>query len=160
MDEQPNRQRTSVPGRIVGVDYGTKRIGLAITDPEQTFASPLSVYERQTPEVDAKYFRRLVEEERVALFVVGLPVFGSGDESRLSHESREFGKWLNKTTGVEVAYYDERYTSLEADQLMNPTKLTRKRRKTRRDMLAAQILLSAFLDSSRRGDSSPGALED
>ncbi len=145
---------------MVAVDFGTKRIGLAISDPEQIVASPLTVYERQSPDEEASWFRRLVADEQVALFVVGLPVHASGAESRLSEEARRFGRWLAETTGIEVQFYDERYTSLEADQLMAPAGFTKKRRKARRDMLAAQILLASFLESRHRGSRGPEPLDD
>ena len=148
------------PGRVVAVDFGTKRIGLAISDPEQKVASPLTVYERQSPEQEARWFRRLVADEAVVLFVVGLPVHASGAESRLSEKARRFGRWLAETTAVDVQFYDERYTSLEADQLMAPAGLTKKRRKARRDMLAAQILLASFLESRHRGRQHPEPLDD
>jgi len=144
----------------VAVDFGTKRIGLAISDPQRTIASPLATYSRQSADADATYFCRLVAEESIERFVVGLPVHTSGDESWMSFEARRFGKWLGETTGVAIDFFDERYTSLEADQLMAMGKLTRKRRKARRDMLAAQILLSAYLEAAPRGEQPLKPLED
>jgi putative Holliday junction resolvase len=147
-------------GRLVGVDYGTVRIGLALSDPGQSLASPLETYTRQNPVQDARRFRRLVEDEQVAGFVVGLPVYNSGDESPKSREAREFGKWLTETTELPVRFYDERYTTAHAEQILAISGATSKKRKKTRDKLAAQILLSAYLESNRRDDHVPGELEN
>lgn len=142
-------QHETPPGRVAGVDYGTVRIGIAITDPSRTFASPLEQHGRGDDAGDARYFRRLVEREDVRLFVVGLPVHLSGDESPKSFEAREFARWLGETTGVPVELFDERFTTSLADEALAAGELTKKKRKARRDMLAAQFLLSAWLEARR-----------
>lgn len=139
-------------GRVAGIDFGTVRIGIAVSDVQRTIASPYENYNRCGPDGDARRFRRLVKEEGIELFVVGLPVHTSGHESQKSYEARKFGQWLQETTGVAVEYYDERYTSQEAERMLLDADLTSRRRKKRLDMLAAQILLSAFLESGG-GDS-------
>ena len=68
------------PGRIAGIDYGTVRIGVAISDPDQTLASPLETYNRRNDALDREWFKRLAKEERVVRFVVGLPVHLDGHE--------------------------------------------------------------------------------
>jgi len=137
-------------GRIAGIDFGDVRIGIAITDPGRTIASPLENYTRRGPGPDAERFRRLVAEEGVALFVVGLPLHLDGGESPKSQEARRFGQWLGEVTGVPVEFFDERFTSVEAEQALLAADLTRKRRKKRRDMLAAQIMLSGYLECADR----------
>lgn len=148
------------PGRLAGIDYGTVRIGIAVTDSRRTLASPYENYNRRSPDQDARRFRQLVQEERIAKFVVGLPVHLSGGESQKSREARAFGQWLEETTGVPVEYFDERYTSAEAEAFLLGAELTSKQRKRRLDMLAAQIMLSAYLESTRRGNDSLDALDD
>jgi putative Holliday junction resolvase len=143
-------------GRIAGVDFGQVRIGIAITDPGRSIASPLDNYTRGGEIADANYFRRLVEEERVAGFVVGLPLHMSGDESQKSTEAREFGAWLARQTGSPVVFHDERFSSVAADALMGEAELTRKQRKKRRDMLAAQIILSTFLEQTKNSSQNDG----
>jgi putative holliday junction resolvase len=137
----------SDPGRVAGVDFGTVRIGIAISNPERSIASPLENYTRVSPEQDARRFRRLAADEGVVLFVVGLPVHLDGGESQKSQEARRFGQWLTETTGVPVEFFDERFTSVEAEQMLLAAELTSKRRKKRMDMLAAQIMLSAYLEA-------------
>ncbi len=148
------------PGRVAGVDYGTLRIGIAMTDPDRTIATPYENYTRQGRDAEAALFRRIVEEERVKLFVVGLPVHLSGDESPISLEARRFGRWLEETTGVPVEYFDERFTSTEAERFLLAAKMTKKRRKERMDKLAAQIMLAGWLESRGRGGQPAGPLGD
>jgi putative Holliday junction resolvase len=148
------------PGRVAAIDFGTVRVGIAISDPARTIASPYENYTRGGDEADARRFRRLVAEEDVRLFVVGLPVHLSGDESAKSREARAFGRWLGEVTKVPVDYFDERFTSLEAERLLLDANLTSKRRKKRLDMLAAQILLAAYFESSMSGQDKPGPLDD
>jgi putative Holliday junction resolvase len=144
-------------GRLAGIDYGTVRVGVAITDPEQRLASPLENYTRRGAAADAAWFKQLAVNEHLVGFVVGLPVYASGDESAKSHEARQFGAWLAELTGLPVRYFDERYTSAHAEALLIDADISRKKRKQRLDKLAAQILLAAYLESSRTaGD--PGAL--
>jgi putative Holliday junction resolvase len=145
-------------GRLAALDYGTVRIGVAITDPDQRLASPLEIYTRRTPEKDTAWLLGLAREERIAGFVVGLPVHTSGEESQKSHEARQFAEWVAATTMLPVRLFDERYTTSMAESLLLEAGFTKKRRKERLDKLAAQILLLAYLESSR-SEGEPGGLE-
>lgn len=148
------------PGRVAGIDYGTVRIGVAVSDPDRIFASPYETYTRKSPARDAEYFKRLADEERITHFVVGLPLHLSGDVSEKAREALEFGRWLTELTGVPVDFVDERYTSVEAERMLRDARLTNKKRKERRDKLAAQILLSVYLESGCAGISDYSGLED
>jgi putative Holliday junction resolvase len=145
---------------LAGIDYGQVRIGVAVCDAERRLASPLETYSRRNPELDAEYFRRLVADDQIEGFVVGLPVHASADESAKSREARQFGQWLAATTGKPVCYLDERYTTVEADHLLAAAAVRGKRRKQRRDMLAAQILLSCYLESPDSARRDPLPLDD
>jgi putative Holliday junction resolvase len=136
-------------GRLAAIDFGTVRIGVAITDPEQRFASPLVNYTRRGEQADAEFFRKLAKDENIARFVVGLPVHLDGHESSKSTEARKFGWWLQTITGVDVVYFDERFTSVEAEQALLSAEFTKKQRKARLDKLAAQILLAAYLEAGK-----------
>jgi putative Holliday junction resolvase len=142
-------------GRIAGIDYGTRRVGIAISDAGQTIASPLETYTRQGDVADRQRFCRLVAEERVSRFVVGVPVHLDGRESQKSREARRFGQWLAESTGVEVEYFDERFTTHEAELALAEANLTKKQRKARLDKLAAQIMLTAYLEARRDRPSPP-----
>ncbi len=117
-------------GRIGGIDYGTVRIGIAITDPARTLASPLTQYNVSDPAANARYFKRLVAEEAIALFVVGLPIHLSGEESQKSYEARQFAAWLHESTGVAVELFDERFTTAAAEEFLLAGELTSKQRKS------------------------------
>jgi putative Holliday junction resolvase len=145
--------------RIAGIDYGTVRIGIALADTEVGIAGPYENYTRRSVALDGAYFKVLAREERIERFVVGLPVHLSGRESQKSTEARAFGKWLGETTAVVVEYFDERFTSSEADELLSARKLTKKQRQARRDQLAAQIMLSAYLESGGRGQESVESID-
>jgi putative Holliday junction resolvase len=141
------------------VDYGTVRVGLAVSDPDRIVATPLATYVRQNAEKDAAYYRRLVEEEEVGGLVVGLPVHTDGREGQKAAEARAFGARLAAATGLPVVYWDERFTTAEAEGHLWAAGLTHKRRKERRDRVAAQLLLQAYLDAGCPPETAPGPLE-
>ncbi len=145
-------------GRIGGVDYGTVRIGVAIGDLEVGMASPHENYNRRSERLDGEYFATLAYEERLIRWVVGLPVHLDGGESQKSLEARRFGKWLAEKTGVPVEFFDERYTSSQAEEILQAANLTSKRRKARLDALAAQIMLTAYLESGAKEQTDPGSI--
>ena len=144
--------------RIAGIDYGTVRIGVAVADLEVGIASPYENYTRRGDKPDARYFEQLAQQENLQRWVVGLPVHLSGDESGKSHEARQFGKWLGELTQLPVEYFDERFTSAIAEELLEGAGLTSKQRKARRDQLAAQILLTAYLEAGAKGNDNPGRI--
>src|SRR6476661_4933139 len=112
--------------RIAGIDYGTVRIGIALADTEVGIAGPYENYTRRSVALDGQYFKTFAREERIERFVVGLPVHLNGAESQKSTEARAFGKWLGEMTAAPVEYFDERFTSSEADELLSARKLTKK----------------------------------
>jgi putative Holliday junction resolvase len=140
------------------VDFGIVRVGLAISDAERKIASPLATYSRRDRNQDAAFFVKLVQEEAVSMIVVGLPVHLDGREGEKAAEARAFGAWLGEATGRPVLYWDERFTTVEAEGFLQAAGLTHKRRKSRRDRVAAQIMLQAFLDAGCPTESSSGPL--
>ena len=137
----------SARSRLLGVDYGTVRIGLAVSDAERRLASPLAVYERRGRERDAAYFRTLIQTEEIGAIVVGLPLHCDGHEGQKAEEARAFGAWLSETTGLPVRFWDERFSTVEAESALWQAGLTHKKRKARRDRVAAQILLQEYIDA-------------
>jgi putative Holliday junction resolvase len=138
---------TDEAGRILGVDFGSVRIGLAVSDPDRRIASPLATYQRKSEEQDVAYFKELIEDEQIVLIVIGLPLHLSGQEGEKVKEVRQFGLWLGKATKLQIVYWDERFTTVEAEGHLLNAGLTRKRRRERRDRVAAQILLQTYLDA-------------
>ncbi|MDR1486028.1 MAG: Holliday junction resolvase RuvX [Planctomycetaceae bacterium] len=137
--------------KIAGIDYGSVRVGISVSDVDCVIAVPFQTYIRKSPTRDAEFFKQFAKEEQIGRFVIGLPLHLSGDVSEKAREVLRFGEWLVGLTGLEVDYFDERYTSVEAEQILRQAKLTDKKRKERRDMVAAQILLSAYLESGCKG---------
>jgi putative Holliday junction resolvase len=146
--------------RLLGVDYGSVRVGLAVSDREHRLASPLVTHTVRGKEQDAAFFKRVVEEEEIARIIVGLPVHLSGIEGQKATEARHFGKWLAGVTGLPVIFYDERFTTVEAENYLLAAGLTNKRRKARRDRVAAQILLQTYLDAGCPEEQAPRALDE
>jgi len=147
--DSPEDDGFPTKGVLLGIDYGTKRIGIAVATYDHSFASPLEIYYRQNAEVDARYFKKMTEEYRIKGIVIGLPIHLSGEESAMSRQAREFGKWLHELVKLPIRYSDERFTSSVAEDLMIGIDMTRKQRKKRLDMAAAQIILQSYLDHHR-----------
>jgi putative holliday junction resolvase len=133
--------------RILGLDFGTRRVGAALSDPGRTMAFPLEVYELRGPLPDARHYRELALENEVERIVVGLPLHTSGREGELAVRARAFGTWLVSVTALPVVYHDERYTTIEAERHLSDARVTSKKRKALRDKLAAQIMLQGYLDA-------------
>ena len=142
---------TEASGIVAGIDFGTVRIGVAISDPRRMIAFPFVTYTRKNESRDTEFFRTLVVDEQITQFVVGLPLHISGDLSDKAREALAFGKWLGKLTGVPVDFYDERYTSVEAEDSLIEANVTRKKRKQKLDKVAAQIMLTSYLESGCQG---------
>ena len=134
--------------RFLGIDYGTKRIGLAVSDPDGRLASPLTTIEARGRAADhALAVLPYVTEYEVEAIVVGLPLNMDDTEGEQAGITRVFGDELARATGVAVHYWDERLSSAAAEELLLPAELTRKKKKARLDRVAAQVMLQSFLDA-------------
>lgn len=138
----------SIPrrGRLVGIDYGTVRVGVSVSDVFQKLASPLHNYQRVSRQADEQFFRGQLQEYDVAGIIVGLPLHMNGDEGEKSREARLYGRWLHKISQLPVVFQDERLSSAQAEVLLHSAALTAKQRKARIDKLAAQIILQTWMD--------------
>lgn len=146
--------------RLLGIDSGSVRIGLAVSDPARQIAFPLEIYTRRGREADAAHFRAVIEREEVGGLVVGLPVHLDGREGVKAVEARQLGRWLADLTGLPVTFYDERFTTVQAESALWGAGLTHKRRRERRDKVAAQMLLQAYLDAGCPPEAAPAPLDD
>ncbi len=133
--------------RILGIDFGTRRVGASVSDPRRKIATPLEGYERKDQAQDARHYRKIVLEHDIDLIVVGLPVHTSGQEGTAAKQARAWGAWLGRETCLKVVFHDERYSTVDAEEKLIAAGVKRQGRKERRDMLAAQILLQDFLDA-------------
>jgi len=132
--------------RSLGIDYGTKRVGLALSDTLGLTANPLAVVPRSSV---VEEVRRLVKEEDVGTIVVGLPTGLGGDEGNSAAEARELADELATATGVDVILRDERYTTRMAESALLESGMRRRKRRESVDKVAAAIILQDYLDSNR-----------
>lgn len=144
-------------GRILALDLGKKRIGVAISDPLGITAQGLPTIHRTTLREDVGVIDRICADQGVTLIVLGLPLHMDGKESRQSQYTREFADYLTGRTGREVRFWDERMTSVEAGRVLRESGISIAKRKQAVDKLAAQILLESFLgaQSNTWGDADP-----
>ena len=134
--------------RFLGIDHGSKRIGLAVSDPGATLASPLTTIDAATNFSDqVAAILSYAKEFEIDAFVIGLPLNMDDTEGNQAKTVRRFGAELLRISGKPVHYWDERLSSHAAEDLLRPAELTRKKRKARLDRVAAQIMLQEFLDS-------------
>jgi putative Holliday junction resolvase len=134
--------------RFCAIDYGQKRIGLATGDPSVGIASPLATLTVRGGAADhAREVIAAVEDYDVAEWVVGLPLNMDGSEGPQAKAARGFAGQLGKLSGKQVHLWDERLSSRTADGYLAEAELTRKKRRARRDRVAAQVILQSFLDA-------------
>ena len=134
-------------GRLLGIDFGIVRIGVSICDPDRIVASPLETYPRRSVELDALYFQTLTKGQLAVGFVVGLAVSLNDTEGPKARECRAFGEWLRTVTQTPVVYWDERFTTALAEDSLIAAGVKRDKRKGKKDRIAAQMILQAFLDA-------------
>jgi putative Holliday junction resolvase len=133
-------------GRILALDLGKKRIGLALSDPLGITAQGLPTLQRVNIRTDLAELERLATEYDVRLILLGLPLHMSGDEGRQAQHAREFGTRLAEWTGREVRLWDERLTTVEAQRVLKSSGISIAKRARAVDQLSAQILLDSFLN--------------
>ncbi|MBS3766285.1 Holliday junction resolvase RuvX [Candidatus Bipolaricaulota bacterium] len=134
-------------GKILGLDWGSKRIGIAISDREGNVALGRPSHHREDLESDLDYLEELVEGEDVSLVVIGMPFHMNGGEGQSAEKVREFKQALEERLPVPVDTMDERLTSSEAERVMIESDLRREERKEKRDRVAATLILQRYLDS-------------
>jgi putative Holliday junction resolvase len=138
--------------RVLGVDYGDRHIGLALSDPLLITAQPLGSYELSgRDEADRAYFRDLVVKHEVSTIVLGNPLRMDGSSGSRADTTRRFAAWLERAAGRPVVLLDERLTTQQALKVIDDVKLRGKRKKDWEDRIAAVIILSTYLER-RRGE--------
>lgn len=136
--------------RILAIDYGDARIGLALSDESETLASPLSTYASVSMRKDIDHIAALAKEKNAGRIVLGLPVNMDGSEGERAQKTRSFGTVLARVSGLEVVYKDERLTTVSAEKTLIECNVRREKRKQVIDTLSAQIILQSYLDAQQR----------
>ncbi len=133
--------------RVLGIDYGQVRVGLAITDPEGRMAFPRPALTRTTRDGLFEALTALIEEERVEAVVVGLPLTLDGGDSLTTRQTRNFVESLARRVSVPVHLMDERFSSAAAEAQLKEAGLCSRKRKTRLDSQAAVQILETWISS-------------
>jgi putative Holliday junction resolvase len=136
--------------RVLGLDYGSRRIGMAVSDPLGLTVQPLPPIPREGDKKDIVVLARLAAEMGVTAVVLGLPLLLNGDEGPAAIRARAFGERLQVETSLPVTMWDERLTSVQSERHLIASGVRRVDRKGIRDSLSAMFLLQAALDSRRR----------
>ena len=136
--------------RKLGVDIGTKRIGISITDETNTVARPLTTIERSDIETEATKLTRLIEEFEIEVIVAGMPVDLKGEKGVAAQNMEEYLVTLEKIISVPIVRYDERLTTKIAEDFLRASGLKKKRRKKIIDEAAATIILQNYLEHDKK----------
>ena len=145
-DQKEFRDATPESGRLIGIDAGTKTLGLALSDVRRMIASPLETIRRTKFKADAERLLSLAAEHNVIGLVLGLPLNLDGSEGPRAQATRALARNLNKLSPLPILLWDERLTTAEAQRMLIDADQTRKRRAEVIDKLAATIILQSALD--------------
>ena len=139
-------------GRILGIDLGAVRVGLALSDPLGITAQPLQSMHRVGPRKDLDFLAKIVRENDVKRVVVGLPLMLSGEEGRSATVAREFaGRLQARLKGLPVELWDERLTTVEAERTLVSADVSRRKRKNVVDAMAAVLILQSYMEARSVG---------
>ncbi len=139
--------------RVLGIDFGERRVGVAVSDPTGVIAQPLSTLQRRAGKrMPLRALEDLVEEYGVEAIVVGLPLALSGNDTDWTRTVRETAEKLNERSGLPVHLVDERFTSARAERAVRGIGLPKRKKeqKGRIDAAAAVLILQSWLDAQRR----------
>lgn len=146
----PDNQRGPADGRrILGLDLGEKRIGVALSDELHLIARSYSVIERSSRQADFKQIAAIAREHNVGHLVVGLPIDPRGEEGALAHWVRDYTAELSKHLELDFTLWDERHTTSEASASMTARGVRAKDQKDWIDAVAAAFILQRYLDAKR-----------
>lgn len=137
--------------RLLGLDPGEARIGVALSDPTGTIASPHGFIDVRAMDIVAA-IGDLVSEHGCSAVVIGLPLRLDGTEGPAADRSRALGRTISEAVDVEIVFWDERFTTVTAEQALLEGDVRRARRKTARDPIAAAVMLQSFLDRQANDD--------
>ena len=135
-------------GRVLAIDYGLARVGLAISDPLRITAQPWTTLERRGDKHICREIAAIVEEREVREIVVGLPLDMSGHESKQAELVRAFIDRLGRYVRVPIEAWDERLTTVAAERVLDEARSTRRKKKRAIDQIAAALILEGYLAKS------------
>ncbi|GAB4375157.1 MAG: Holliday junction resolvase RuvX [Calditrichia bacterium] len=139
--------------RILGIDFGERRLGLAMSDPTETIAQPLKTLSVTSHKRVLTEIKNLIEEFQISKIVVGLPLTMSGKDSENTRQARAFARKLEEMIDLPVILLDERLTTIQAHQVVHQMGKKPSQHKARVDQLAAQYILQTYLDREKKRSS-------
>jgi putative Holliday junction resolvase len=134
-------------GRVMALDLGEKRIGVAVSDPTRTIASPYMVLNRKSRAADFARLARLIDEQQITLLVVGLPITLGGLEGERAAWVRDYAADLGSHIAIPIVFWDESLTTVAAEAALHAQGRRGKKVKERVDAVAAALILQAYLDA-------------
>lgn len=137
-------------GRVLGLDVGSKRIGIAVSDPLGITAQGLETLQRQNKRLDFEHLAKIIDQQQVVQIVVGYPLRMSGEEGAQAEKMQRFAQELRERFGLPVHLWDERLTSAEANRLLRETDMSIRRRGQVVDQMAAVLILQSWMEHSRQ----------
>ena len=144
--------------KALGIDFGLKRIGLSLSDDTQTIAFPYKYIINNSLKESASELAKIISEENAGLVVIGMPIGLKGRETEISLKIKEFTEVLkdrikkaeNAGDEVEIAVYDERFSSIQAQKSMSEQNIKKKKRKEKIDSIASAFILQSYLDRQKK----------
>ena len=133
--------------RKMGIDYGDKRIGIALSDPLCVICSPFEVFKNLGEEKSLEHIDKIIKDYNVDEVVMGLPLNMDGSEGERALIHKEFGQKIADFSNVKVHFIDERLTSAEAEEILISSGVRREKRKELIDKISAQIILQTFINN-------------
>jgi len=135
--------------RVLGIDFGDKRIGLAVSDKLQLTAQGLGQYQVKNKKEDRIFFQDLVSKYDIEEIVIGFPLRMDGTEGTRAEKTKEFARWLEKILNLPITFWDERLTTQQASRILNQQKIKKKSRKDLKDQISAVIILASYMEHKR-----------
>ncbi len=135
--------------RILGIDFGDRNIGLAVSDALLLTAQAIGRYRIQNKEEDKKYFLELVSKYEISEIVIGLPLRMDGSPGTRVEKTKKFARWLERTLNLPIVFWDERLTTQQALKIIGQQKIHFRKKKSLKDQISASLILSSYLESKK-----------
>jgi len=132
-------------GKILAIDYGEKKFGFAISDSKQKMSFPLKILLRKGLKKDIDNIAKLVKQRKIKKIVLGNPLNFEGEESKMSKKVKNFAEELKKELDIEICLYDERFSTIGAENLLRKYGFDNRKMKGKKDSIASSLILSSYL---------------
>lgn len=137
-------------GRVVALDLGSKRVGVAVSDPTRTIAQSYGVVKRKSRKEDFARYQRILTEQQATLLVVGLPTTSEGEDSEAAVWIRNYIADFSQQADIPIVFWDESFTTVKAEESLRQRGKRGKKARTQVDAVAAAFILQSYLDAQKR----------